>query len=171
VQRYPPRNGWDPMVEAIIAQEKATFRWGLYDREPLTTWTRGRLSLLGDAALPMLPHVGQGAIQAIGVAVALATVSSHADWAAVSRACCFTNHCGASELLACSAARALTALPMMQPAATCVSATGSSLPSHRNAPGSGPTTPKRERRQLLPHSDRRAFPVCANGPAWSESHG
>jgi salicylate hydroxylase len=74
------------MVEAIIAQEKATFRWGLYDREPLTTWTRGRLSLLGDAALPMLPHVGQGAIQAIGVAVALATVSSHADWAAVSRA-------------------------------------------------------------------------------------
>ena len=27
--------GWDPMVEAIIAQVKTTFRWGLYDREPL----------------------------------------------------------------------------------------------------------------------------------------
>ena len=27
--------GWDPMVEAIIAQAKHTFRWGLYDREPL----------------------------------------------------------------------------------------------------------------------------------------
>ena len=27
--------GWDPLVEAIIAQVKTTFRWGLYDREPL----------------------------------------------------------------------------------------------------------------------------------------
>jgi len=32
--------GWDPLVEAIIAQVKTTFRWGLYDREPLATWTR-----------------------------------------------------------------------------------------------------------------------------------
>ena len=32
--------GWDPLVEAIIAQVDTTFRWGLYDREPLPTWTR-----------------------------------------------------------------------------------------------------------------------------------
>src|SRR5581483_7927185 len=75
--------GWDPLVEAIIAQVKATFRWGLYDREPLPTWTRGRLTLLGDAAHPMLPHVGQGANQAIEDGTALAAVLSYADRATV----------------------------------------------------------------------------------------
>src|SRR5205814_7072728 len=78
--------GWDPMVEAIIAQVKTTFRWGLYDREPLATWTRGRLTLLGDAAHPMLPHAGQGANQAIEDAVALAAVLSHADRPSAPRA-------------------------------------------------------------------------------------
>jgi salicylate hydroxylase len=78
--------GWDPTVEAIIAQVTTTFRWGLYDREPLATWTRGRLALLGDAAHPMLPHVGQGANQAIEDAVALATVLSRTDRASVRRA-------------------------------------------------------------------------------------
>ena len=78
--------GWDPLVEAIIAQVKTTFRWGLYDREPLATWTRGRLTLLGDAAHPMLPHAGQGANQAIEDGVALATVLSRADRASAPRA-------------------------------------------------------------------------------------
>jgi salicylate hydroxylase len=78
--------GWDPMVEAIIAQVKTTFWWGLYDREPLPTWTRGRLTLLGDAAHPMLPHVGQGANQAIEDGIALATVLDHLDAASAPRA-------------------------------------------------------------------------------------
>jgi salicylate hydroxylase len=71
--------GFDPLVEAIIGQVTNTFWWGLYDREPLPTWTRGRLALLGDAAHPMLPHVGQGANQAIEDGVALATVLSQSD--------------------------------------------------------------------------------------------
>ena len=78
--------GWDPLVEAIIAQVRSTFRWGLYDREPLATWTRGRLTLLGDAAHPMLPHAGQGANQAIEDGVALATVLSRADRKSAPRA-------------------------------------------------------------------------------------
>ena len=78
--------GWDPLVEAIVAQVKTTFRWGLFDREPLSTWTRGRLTLLGDAAHPMLPHAGQGANQAIEDAVALATVLSRADRASARQA-------------------------------------------------------------------------------------
>jgi salicylate hydroxylase len=71
--------GWDAAVEQILAQVQACFWWGLYDREPLATWTRGRLTLLGDAAHPMLPHVGQGANQAIEDAVALATMLGRAD--------------------------------------------------------------------------------------------
>jgi salicylate hydroxylase len=79
-------SGFDPMVESIISQIATTFRWGLYDREPLPIWTAGRLTLLGDAAHPMLPHSGQGANQAIEDAATLATVLSRAEPLAVRRA-------------------------------------------------------------------------------------
>jgi salicylate hydroxylase len=71
--------GWDPLVQKILAQVETTFWWGLYDREPLPTWTNGRLTLLGDAAHPMLPHVGQGANQAVEDAVVLGVVLADAD--------------------------------------------------------------------------------------------
>lgn len=71
--------GWDPRIESLLRQVQATFRWALYDREPLPTWTLGRLTLLGDAAHPMLPHLGQGANQAIEDGMALATILARAD--------------------------------------------------------------------------------------------
>ncbi len=71
--------GWDPRIGALLRRVDATFRSALYDREPLPTWTRGRLSLLGDAAHPMLPHLGQGANQSIEDGMALATILAHAD--------------------------------------------------------------------------------------------
>jgi 2-polyprenyl-6-methoxyphenol hydroxylase-like FAD-dependent oxidoreductase len=77
---------FDPMVGSIISRITHTFRWGLYDREPLPTWTRGRLTLLGDAAHPMLPHTGQGANQAIEDAVTLAAVLGDAESASAPRA-------------------------------------------------------------------------------------
>jgi salicylate hydroxylase len=70
---------WDPIVGAVLAQVTSCFRWGLYDREPLQAWSRGRLTLLGDAAHPMLPHAGQGANQAIEDGVALATILAQTD--------------------------------------------------------------------------------------------
>jgi len=71
--------GWDARIETLLKQVQMTFRWALYDREPLPTWTRGRLSLLGDAAHPMLPHLGQGANQSIEDGMALATILARAD--------------------------------------------------------------------------------------------
>jgi salicylate hydroxylase len=70
--------GWDPMIGQIIAAISGPggsgFRWGMYDRAPLPRWSDGRLTLLGDAAHPMLPHLGQGVNQALEDAVALATL-------------------------------------------------------------------------------------------------
>jgi 2-polyprenyl-6-methoxyphenol hydroxylase-like FAD-dependent oxidoreductase len=43
----------------------------LFDRDPIADWGRGPVTLLGDAAHPMLPHTGQGAAQALEDAVAL----------------------------------------------------------------------------------------------------
>ena len=71
--------GWDPRIESVLSQVSATFRWALYDREPLPTWSRGRLTLLGDAAHPMLPHLGQGANQSIEDGMALATILARAN--------------------------------------------------------------------------------------------
>jgi salicylate hydroxylase len=71
--------GWDPRIAQVLAQVDKTFRWALYDREPLPGWTKGRLTLLGDAAHPMLPHLGQGANQSIEDGMALATILARAD--------------------------------------------------------------------------------------------
>ena len=76
-------HGWDPRIGQVLAQVDRTFRWALYDREPLPTWSQGRLTLLGDAAHPMLPHLGQGANQSIEDGMALATILAQSDTAGV----------------------------------------------------------------------------------------
>ena len=70
--------GWDASVCDLIAALDHTFRWGIYDRPPLPYWSRGCVTLLGDAAHPMVPHFGQGAGQAIEDGFALAVLLAHA---------------------------------------------------------------------------------------------
>ena len=65
---------WQEPVKAAIeaTEEAAILRNDIYDREPLKEWGAGRVMLLGDAAHPISPHLGQGACQAIEDAVVLA---------------------------------------------------------------------------------------------------
>lgn len=76
-------SGWDPRVGKFLRQVTTTFRSALYDRDPLPTWTKGRLTLLGDAAHPILPYLGQGANQSIEDGIALAKILASAEGAVV----------------------------------------------------------------------------------------
>lgn len=64
--------GWPKTVTALIEAVPEAWRWALFDRPPLEHWSKGRATLLGDAAHPMLPSFAQGASQSIedGEAVA-----------------------------------------------------------------------------------------------------
>jgi salicylate hydroxylase len=64
--------GWDPRLTALIQAAGTPGRWALLDRQPLRRWSHGPVTLLGDAAHPMLPFFAQGAAQAIEDAAALA---------------------------------------------------------------------------------------------------
>ena len=57
--------GWFDQVQRLIAGTERVFKWALFDRAPLDAWTRGRVTLLGDAAHPMLPYMAQGGSQSI----------------------------------------------------------------------------------------------------------
>ncbi|MEV8512074.1 FAD-dependent monooxygenase [Dactylosporangium sp. NPDC051484] len=63
---------WHGLAGSIARQAEVVRQWPLYDREPLRRWTAGRLTVLGDAAHPMLPFLAQGANQAVEDAVQLA---------------------------------------------------------------------------------------------------
>ena len=60
-----------PQVKALLAKIETWKMWLLCDREPIKNWTDRRVTLLGDAAHPMLQYLAQGAGQAIEDAVVL----------------------------------------------------------------------------------------------------
>ncbi len=64
--------GWDGRLTSLIQAAGPPGRWALLDRAPLPAWTRGTVTLLGDAAHPMFPFLAQGAAQAIEDAATLA---------------------------------------------------------------------------------------------------
>jgi 2-polyprenyl-6-methoxyphenol hydroxylase-like FAD-dependent oxidoreductase len=73
--------GWMHPVAAIIeaTDESVIHRRDLYDRDPITTWGDGRVTLIGDAAHPMTFDIGQGAGQGIEDAVVLKRCLSETD--------------------------------------------------------------------------------------------
>jgi salicylate hydroxylase len=67
-----PEANWAAPLRQLLSAPRRWQKWALYDRPPLRTWGRGAVTLLGDAAHPMLPYLAQGAGMAIEDAVVLA---------------------------------------------------------------------------------------------------
>lgn len=76
-------DGWGNQVRRVIEAMDHTFRWGIYDRAPLSTWSTDRITLLGDAAHAVTPHLGQGANQSVEDAITLAVLLKDATLAEV----------------------------------------------------------------------------------------
>ncbi|KAL4946062.1 hypothetical protein BDV06DRAFT_235611 [Aspergillus oleicola] len=71
ILQSPPRNllrcfhDFSPLVRDILGLADGIKVWQLRDQDPLPTYTRGRVILVGDAAHSLTPHQGQGCNQAI----------------------------------------------------------------------------------------------------------
>ncbi|TWT12821.1 FAD-dependent monooxygenase [Reyranella sp. CPCC 100927] len=69
---YRDFTGWHADIRTLIGAIEQPFVWALKLRRPLTQWSRGRITLLGDACHPTLPFLAQGAVMAIEDAFVLA---------------------------------------------------------------------------------------------------
>jgi 2-polyprenyl-6-methoxyphenol hydroxylase-like FAD-dependent oxidoreductase len=78
LRRY---GSWFDPIPALIesTEQDAVEPTFTYDRPPRRTWGRGRVTLLGDAAHPMKPNIGQGAAQALEDAVVLSSCVAESD--------------------------------------------------------------------------------------------
>jgi salicylate hydroxylase len=63
---------FSPRLLGALERASEWRRWALFNAESLPSWTRGRVTLLGDAAHPILPFLAQGGVMALEDAVTLA---------------------------------------------------------------------------------------------------
>lgn len=72
---------WHPAIRELLAAtpEEAMLRNDIYDLKPLKHWSLGHVTLLGDAAHPITPNLGQGACQALEDAAVLTSCFCRMD--------------------------------------------------------------------------------------------
>ena len=69
--------GWHEDIHTFIRSVDMPLKWALMSRTPMSRWSVGRVTLLGDACHPMLPFLAQGAAQSMEDAIVLARVLDH----------------------------------------------------------------------------------------------
>jgi salicylate hydroxylase len=63
---------WNPLIHECIRCVDVPYKWALFARPPMPLWTKGRVTLMGDACHSMLPMLAQGAVMAIEDGMVLA---------------------------------------------------------------------------------------------------
>ena len=63
--------GWHDDIHIMIGKAKSLLKWALMGRDPMSKWTKGRATLVGDACHPTLPFLAQGAVMSIEDGVVL----------------------------------------------------------------------------------------------------
>jgi salicylate hydroxylase len=72
--------GWNEALLGIFRHVQYVFKWGIHDRDPVPQWTKGRVTLLGDAAHPTMPTLAQGGNMAMEDGYVLArSLARHDD--------------------------------------------------------------------------------------------
>ena len=64
-------SAFHPQVRHVLDSCPSVHKWALVDRDPLTRWSEGNVTLLGDACHPMTPYMAQGAAMAMEDAAVL----------------------------------------------------------------------------------------------------
>jgi salicylate hydroxylase len=65
-------DGWNEALLGMFSNIQNSYKWGIYDRDPLEKWSVGPVTLVGDAAHPMMPTLAQGAAITLEDACAVA---------------------------------------------------------------------------------------------------
>jgi 2-polyprenyl-6-methoxyphenol hydroxylase-like FAD-dependent oxidoreductase len=68
-----------PDVRAVLAAAPEVYKWGIFERDALPNWSRGRIALLGDACHPMTPYMASGAAMALEDAAVLSRCFAEFD--------------------------------------------------------------------------------------------
>ena len=64
--------GFHPIVTDVLAVCPQVNKWAIFEREPMKSWTKGNVVLIGDACHPMTPYMAQGAATSMEDAAVLA---------------------------------------------------------------------------------------------------
>lgn len=65
-------SGWHADVDCLLGAMTETYKWGLFTRAPMPSWSKERTVLIGDACHAALPNLGAGAAMAMEDAFLLA---------------------------------------------------------------------------------------------------
>lgn len=122
--------GWDEQLDALLKLTSETYKWALFARKPLPTWSQGRVALMGDACHASLPNLGAGSAMALEDAWLMAELLDRAADPAEAFARLYQKRIKRCTRVQKGSARNAALFHLSHPVARSITYTGLSLVSH-----------------------------------------